>query len=81
MQRGDGAPTVGSRYALPDWAGGLRHMLQVVLDSAEEGRKLLHARAAKRPHFNLLPDMKTSLDGVREQMDKVRERISYGGLP
>ena len=56
-------------------------MLQVVLDSAEEGRKLLNARAAKRPHFNLLPDMKTSLDGVREQMDKVRERISYGGLP
>ena len=78
IQRGDGAPTVGPRHAEPDWAGGLRHMLQIVSDSAEEGRKLLHALAAKRPHLDLLPDMKTSLDVVREQVDQVRERITDG---
>ena len=78
FQKGDGTPVIGPQHAEPEWAGSLRHMLQIVSDSAEEGRKILHSLLAKRPHLDLLPDVKTSMDVVREQVEQIREKIMDG---
>eukprot|EP00439_Symbiodinium_sp_Y106_P048077 s1171_g6.t1 len=62
----------------PEWVSGLKHMLQVASDSAEEGRKMLYNLSAKRPHFDLIPDVKTSTDILREHVEQIRSKVMDG---
>ena len=75
---GGSSSRVGPRLEEPEWVSGLKHMLQVASDSAEEGRKMLYNLSAKRPHLDLIPDVKTSTDILREHVEQIRSKVMDG---
>ena len=76
--RGVSPSHMGPRLEEPEWVSGLKHMLQVASDSAEEGRKMLYNLSAKRPHLDLIPDVKTSTDILREHVEQIRSKVMDG---
>ena len=78
LLRGGSPSHMGPRLEEPEWVSGLKHMLQVASDSAEEGRKMLYNLSAKRPHFDLIPDVKTSTDILREHVEQIRSKVMDG---
>ena len=62
----------------PQWMQGFVSSFEKLAEWCEESRKILRALAAKRPHLDLLPEIKTQCDLLKVDSVFIRGKLDAG---
>ena len=69
--------TTGERDP-PQWVQGFTSSFENFSEWCEESRKILHSLASKRPHMDLLPEIKTQCDLLKADAEFIRAKVDAG---